>query len=30
MFWDKEKQGWQDKIATTVVVPVSAYPITKS
>lgn len=28
--WDKEKQGWHDKIATTVVVPVSAYPITKS
>ena len=28
--WDKEKQGWQDKIATTVVVPVSAYPLSKS
>lgn len=28
--WDKEKQGWHDKIATTVVVPVSAYPTTKS
>ena len=28
--WDKEKQGWQDKIATTVVVPVADYPITKS
>jgi uncharacterized RDD family membrane protein YckC len=28
--WDKEKQGWQDKIATTVVVPVSAYPTSKS
>ena len=28
--WDKEKQGWQDKIATTVVVPVSDYPITSS
>jgi uncharacterized RDD family membrane protein YckC len=28
--WDKEKQGWHDKIATTVVVPVSDYPITKS
>jgi uncharacterized RDD family membrane protein YckC len=27
MLWDKEKQGWQDKIATTVVVPVSAYPV---
>ena len=28
--WDREKQGWHDKIATTVVVPVSDYPITKS
>lgn len=28
--WDKEKQGWHDKIATTVVVPVSAYPTGKS
>jgi uncharacterized RDD family membrane protein YckC len=28
--WDKEKQGWHDKIATTVVVPVSAYPTSKS
>ena len=28
--WDKENQGWHDKIATTVVVPVSAYPIDKS
>jgi uncharacterized RDD family membrane protein YckC len=27
MLWDKEKQCWQDKIATTVVVPVSAYPV---
>jgi len=25
--WDKEKQTWADKIATTVVVPVSAYPV---
>jgi uncharacterized RDD family membrane protein YckC len=28
MLWDREKQCWQDKIATTVVVPVSAYPVT--
>jgi uncharacterized RDD family membrane protein YckC len=27
MLWDKEKQCWHDKIATTVVVPVSAYPV---
>jgi uncharacterized RDD family membrane protein YckC len=27
MLWDKEKQTWADKIATTVVVPVSAYPV---
>lgn len=27
MLWDKEKQTWHDKIATTVVVPVSAYPV---
>ena len=26
MLWDKEKQTWHDKIATTVVVPVEAYP----
>jgi uncharacterized RDD family membrane protein YckC len=26
MLWDKEKQTWHDKIASTVVVPVSAYP----
>jgi uncharacterized RDD family membrane protein YckC len=25
--WDKEKQTWHDKIAGTVVVPVSAYPV---
>jgi uncharacterized RDD family membrane protein YckC len=25
MLWDKEKQCWQDKAATDVVVPVSAY-----
>ena len=28
--WDKEKQGWHDKIATTVVVPVSDYPLDRS
>jgi uncharacterized RDD family membrane protein YckC len=27
MLWDKEKQTWHDKIATTVVVPVDAYPV---
>jgi uncharacterized RDD family membrane protein YckC len=27
MLWDREKQCWQDKIATTVVVPVSSYPV---
>ena len=27
MLWDKEKQCWQDKVASTVVVPVSAYPV---
>jgi uncharacterized RDD family membrane protein YckC len=27
MLWDREKQTWADKIATTVVVPVSAYPV---
>jgi len=26
MLWDDEKQTWHDKIATTVVVPTSAYP----
>ena len=26
MLWDNEKQTWHDKIATTVVVPTSAYP----
>ena len=26
MLWDREKQTWHDKIATTVVVPVDAYP----
>jgi len=27
MLWDKEKQCWDDKLASDVVVPVSAYPI---
>ena len=27
MLWDREKQAWQDKIATTVVVPVADYPV---
>jgi uncharacterized RDD family membrane protein YckC len=27
MLWDKEKQTWHDKIATSVVVPTSAYPV---
>ena len=27
MLWDKEKQTWHDKLATTVVVPTSAYPV---
>ena len=27
MLWDKEKQTWHDKLATTVVVPVSDYPV---
>jgi uncharacterized RDD family membrane protein YckC len=30
MLWDKEKQCWHDKAANDVVVPVSAYPISKS
>jgi uncharacterized RDD family membrane protein YckC len=29
MLWDREKQTWHDKIATTVVVPVAQYPITE-
>src|SRR5262245_33092520 len=28
MLWDKEKQGWQDKLANSVVVPVEYYPVT--
>ena len=27
MLWDKEKQGWQDKLASSVVVPVEFYPV---
>jgi uncharacterized RDD family membrane protein YckC len=27
MLWDKEKQCWHDKIASTVVVPVEYYPV---
>jgi len=27
MLWDKENQTWHDKLATTVVVPVDAYPV---
>jgi uncharacterized RDD family membrane protein YckC len=27
MLWDHEKQTWHDKLASTVVVPVSAYPV---
>ena len=27
MLWDPERQTWQDKIANTFVVPVSAYPV---
>ena len=27
MLWDREKQTWHDKLSTTVVVPVSAYPL---
>lgn len=27
MLWDGEKQTWHDKIAGSVVVPVSAYPV---
>jgi uncharacterized RDD family membrane protein YckC len=27
MLWDREKQCWHDKIATTVVVPVEYYPV---
>ena len=27
MLWDREKQTWHDKLAGTVVVPTSAYPV---
>lgn len=27
MLWDREKQCWHDKLATTVVVPVAYYPV---
>lgn len=27
MLWDKEKQTWHDKLAGSVVVPTSAYPV---
>jgi len=29
MLWDDEKQTWHDKIAGSVVVPASAYPVDK-
>jgi uncharacterized RDD family membrane protein YckC len=29
MLWDKEKQTWHDKFANSVVVPESAYPVSK-
>jgi uncharacterized RDD family membrane protein YckC len=29
MLWDKEKQTWHDKLASAVVVPVSAYPVNR-
>jgi uncharacterized RDD family membrane protein YckC len=27
MLWDREKQTWHDKLATSVVVPTSSYPV---
>jgi hypothetical protein len=27
MLWDSEKQTWHDKVANSVVVPVSAVPV---
>ena len=30
MLWDKEKQTWHDKFATSVVVPESYYPVSPS
>ncbi|CAN5611477.1 RDD family protein [soil metagenome] len=29
MLWDKERQTWHDKIATTAVVPTADYPVEK-
>jgi|SRR6266545_4797345 len=29
MLWDKEKQTWHDKLASSIVVPESAYPVSK-
>lgn len=29
MLWDKERQTWHDKFANSVVVPVSAYPVSR-
>lgn len=29
MLWDKERQCWHDKFASDVVVPVSAYPVSR-
>jgi uncharacterized RDD family membrane protein YckC len=29
MIWDPEKQTWHDKLSSSVVVPVSAYPVEK-
>jgi uncharacterized RDD family membrane protein YckC len=29
MLWDREKQCWHDKFASDVVVPVSAYPVSR-
>ncbi len=29
MLWDKEKQTWEDKLATAVVVPVASYPVNR-
>ena len=28
ILWDPQRQGWHDKIARTVVVPVESYPVT--
>lgn len=30
MLWDDQKQTWHDKMATTVVIPTSAYPMESS